>query len=99
MQFEIMIKDRNSTTVTIAKDRTSVKISNLHAEEVREQILAFVRLIESEIRERFSKTMRGMFSADLSEIVFQDHCRNVEVKYQCKIHMTKQSTFSPTCLT
>lgn len=74
--FEVILKERNSTTVTITGDRTSVKIPGHHPEVLRDKIVAFVRTIEDEVRTKCGKSMRGMFSQDLTELVLHNDARS-----------------------
>lgn len=75
--FQVIPKEeRHSITVTITSDRTSVKIPVQYDEMLRDKIVAFVRTIEDEVRTKCGKSMRGMFSQDLTELVFQNNSRS-----------------------
>lgn len=75
--FEVILKEgRFSTTVTITRDRTSVKIPVHHEDALREKIVDFVRTIEDEVRTECGKSMRGIFTEDLSELVLQNNSRS-----------------------
>ena len=57
--FEVIRKDVTKNKLTIAKDRTSIKITLATPEEKVERIVAFAKSIESKVREKYLFTMRG----------------------------------------
>lgn len=75
MIFEVIVDSRNITRVTIAKERTTVKIAEKYSEDTRKQIVAFARSIEEDMRKEYNITIRGTFTDDLADVLFYNDKR------------------------
>jgi len=65
--FEIVRRDTNIIRVTVAKDRTTVKLPTYLSEEDEQTIVGFVKRIEDDVRSKFDKTMRGQVYYDFEK--------------------------------
>lgn len=73
--FEVVLKDRELTSVTIAHDRTTLKIPTKISPEFREKVISFLKRIEAEVREKSDGTMRGTFNVDFTQLVLKNVSR------------------------
>jgi hypothetical protein len=80
--FEVILKDREMTSVTITKDRTSVKIPVKRPLEIREKIVALVKKIEDEVRTKYPDSMRGSFTPGFERLELWNNTRTEKIVFE-----------------
>lgn len=80
--FEVVLKDRELTSVTIAHDRTTLKIPAKISAEFREKVVAFIKKIEAEVREKSEGTMRGTFNMAFTQLVLKNVTRTKTLTFE-----------------
>jgi hypothetical protein len=80
--FEVVLKEREMTSVTITADRTSVKIPSKRPIEIREKVIALVKKIEDEVRAKYPDSMRGSFDPNFTRLELWNNTRTEKITFE-----------------
>jgi hypothetical protein len=75
--FEVLVDERSKTRITVANERTTVKIPDRYSTDTRERIVEFAKGIENMLREKYTVTVRGAFNRNFSSVYFSDKTGNI----------------------
>lgn len=82
MKYEIVYKDAGEiVNVTIAAERTTLKIPKKFPKEVQDLLEQRVKSVESEIRKQFEGTMRGGFFGGFTRLILANVSRTKHARF------------------